>query len=82
MGNVLMKCGHIAQGIDKDTGKPYCVICNCSEIADKDIVNLEGRTAKCDFCGYEKPSSFNLPFFEYTPDKPHDSYFCGCIGWD
>lgn len=29
------------------------------------------------------PSSLDgLPFFSYQPDKEHDSFFCGCGGWD
>jgi hypothetical protein len=27
-------------------------------------------------------SSFDLPFFVYSPDKKHDHFFCGCAGWD
>ena len=27
-------------------------------------------------------SSTSLPFFKYLPDKPEDSYYCGCWGWD
>lgn len=23
-----------------------------------------------------------LAFFEAAPDKPHDVYYCGCVGWD
>lgn len=38
-------------------------------------------------CGYRAvpqpvPSSVSLPFFAYQPDKPEDSYYCGCWGWD
>ncbi len=28
------------------------------------------------------PSSMDLPFFAHRPDKPEDSYYCGCWGWD
>jgi len=28
------------------------------------------------------PSSTSLPFFSHQPDKPEDSYYCGCWGWD
>jgi hypothetical protein len=28
------------------------------------------------------PSSPNLPFFEHKPDQPHDTFYCGCLGWD
>lgn len=24
----------------------------------------------------------HLPFFGHDPDKPHDSFYCGCWGWD
>ena len=33
-------------------------------------------------CQCERPSSSNLAFFEYTPDKPFDNFYCGCHGWD
>ena len=28
------------------------------------------------------PSSFDLAFFSYKPDKEQDSFYCGCFGWD
>jgi len=27
-------------------------------------------------------SRTSLPFFKHHPDKPEDSYYCGCWGWD
>ena len=33
-------------------------------------------------CECQKPSSTDLAFFCYQPDKEFDSYYCGCIGWD
>lgn len=82
MDNVLMKCGHIAQGYNTETGKPFCVICNCSEVGDKDTVDLKSRIARCNTCGFETPSSFKLPFFCYAPEKAYDTYYCGCKGWN
>ena len=76
----LMKCGHIANGTTID-GKPYCVICNCGEIADKKP-NLNGRKAKCFYCGKITESNENLPFFEYKPNEEFDFYYDGCFGWD
>ena len=28
------------------------------------------------------PSHSGLPFFEYRPGEPVDTYYCGCWGWD
>ena len=64
----LMKCGHT-------------VICDCTELADENP-SLQGRKAKCSFCGQIKDSDYDLPFFEYKPDKEYDEYYCGCGGWD
>lgn len=33
-------------------------------------------------CMCEKPSSSELAFFSYQADKPFDSFYCGCFGWD
>jgi len=84
MTRPLMKCGHSANGEDEN-GNPVCVIC-AGITPDAKIVadtpNLEGRTARCTYCGREAPSSTNLAFFEYRPDQPYDEYYCGCYGWD
>ena len=80
--NVLMKCGHTANALIN--GKPCCAICvpkrEAFEIANKP--NLDGRKAKCYYCGEERKSNYDLPFFEYNEDKEYDTYYCGCYGWD
>lgn len=58
---IIMKCGHKQIGITKDN-KPYCLICDCHEVENKQI-DLKNREAKCIYCGYKEKSSFNLPFF-------------------
>lgn len=80
MNDVLMKCGHTAMARD-DNGNPVCPICMCTEIVNAKP-NLEGRKARCMYCGDEVPSSVNLPFFKYQEDKEYDRYYCGCLGWD
>ncbi len=81
----LMKCGHAANVTSN--GKPACAICFCTEIAEKQP-NLEGRKAKCCYCGKiansngEGSGYKELPFFEYKPNEEYDSYYCGCKGWD
>lgn len=82
----LMKCGHTAQAMitnDKGEKRPYCVICDCDMPANNKP-NLTGRVAHCTVpgCKNAKPSKDNLPFFAYKPDEAHDSYYCGCEGWD
>ena len=95
MSGVLMKCGHIAQGINAKTGKPTCLIC-VGLTPDAEIVDdappslLEGRMAECCYshgrdgrpCKKKVPSSYSLPFFEHRPDKETDQWYCGCWGWD
>lgn len=80
MNNIMMRCGHVAMGRKLEDNTPYCLICNCSEVAE--IINVEGRKAKCSECGYEVDSSVDLPFFKYRPDHNTDQYYCGCWGWD
>lgn len=68
----LMKCGHVAQGIDGN-GNPACIICAGltpnAHIVDDSPPSLEGRIAICASChGHEVPSRYDLPFFEYGGD--------------
>lgn len=81
---VLMKCGHTANA-EYDDGKPCCLICSpkreAYEVVD-DKPDLTGRKAKCTDCGEIVDSNWNLPFFEYCPDKEYDRFYSGCWGWD
>lgn len=81
---VLMKCGHTANA-EYENGKPCCLICSpkreAYEVVD-DKPNLTGRKAKCTDCGEIVDSNWNLPFFEYCPDKEYDRFYSGCWGWD
>ena len=81
---VLMKCGHTANA-EYDNGKPCCLICSpkreAYEVVDNKP-NLTGRKAKCTDCGEIVDSNWNLPFFEYCPDKEYDRFYSGCWGWD
>lgn len=68
--NPLMKCGHIAQGHDENNN-PICVICfgitqnALIVVEENNIPSLEGRKAKCTYCGNIRDSSYDLAFFEY-----------------
>jgi hypothetical protein len=43
---------------------------------------VEGqRVAKCTSCGLISNSQDDLPFFQPTPEKDYDLYYCGCRGW-
>lgn len=81
---VLMKCGHTANA-EYDNGKPCCLICSpkreAYEVVDEKP-DLTGRKAKCTDCGEIVDSNWNLPFFEYCPDKEYDRFYSGCWGWD
>ena len=81
---VLMKCGHTANA-EYDDGKPCCLICSpkreAYEVVD-DKPDLTGSKAKCTDCGEIVDSNWNLPFFEYCPDKEYDRFYSGCWGWD
>ena len=79
-----MKCGHV---VDKEHIKYD--LCNCTTIlreVQTDIDGLEGRKARCyQHKGGNPPlvqSRWNLPFFNYRPDKETDEYYCGCWGWE
>lgn len=78
MEKPMMKCGHTANAVSG--GKPICVICGCTEIAEQP--NLKGRKARCSYCDRECDSSTALPFFEHKPESEFDEYYCGCWGWD
>ena len=79
----LMACGCVANGEDQD-GNPVCAIHGCYAVDHIVSGNegLEGRQAKCAWCGHITDSSYDLPFFEYRPDKDYDGYYDGCGGWD
>ena len=81
---VLMKCGHTANA-EYDDGKPCCLICSPKREAYEVVdgkPNLAGRKAKCTDCGKITDSRWDLPFFEYCPDKEFDRFYSGCQGWD
>jgi len=97
MSDILMKCGHSAQGyrtLDDGTKKPACLICMCEEVAEEKP-DLTGRKARCSYfgrtfkhrgqtvtCRGEANSRYSLPFFEHKPNNQYDEYYCGCFGWD
>ena len=84
----LMKCGHVANAIDEN-GKPICAFCapdvdgvTVERVIDSETGGLEGRKARCTWCGRVTNSRWNLPFFAYSAKSDTDSYYCGCGGWD
>lgn len=88
MPDVLMSCGCRGDGQLAD-GSPVCAVHGCAEVAA--APDLTGRTATCaggqlryrhDRPGQEVPSSLSLAFFSHRPEREHDSYYCGCSGWD
>ena len=82
----MMKCGHRANAVDAETGKPSCAIhagltSDALVVADEQP-DLSGRTARCT-CGKTVPSdSEHIAFFEHRPDEEFDGYYCGHGGWD
>lgn len=86
----LMKCGHIAQGTLKDGTEPVCAICvgltPNAKIIEREchgVDGLQGRKAHCCYGEHAiVDSSWELPFFEYNPNCKHDSFYCGCFGWN
>lgn len=78
--SILMKCGHITTTVDKN-GKPYCLICDCREVANK-LPDLTGRKAKCVHCKKIVDSDYRLPFFHNNDNGEFDEFYCGCGGWD
>ena len=82
MSTQMMACGHASNAVSN--GKPACAICNVTTIA-KDAVDLSNRQARCSYyknCKSSSPSSKDLAFFGYKPDREFDNYYCGCMGWD
>ena len=80
MQSTLMACGCAAQGTRN--GVTACVVHGITEVA-KEVPNLEGRMAYCTYGKHKGvPSRLDLAFFIHKPTKEHDSYYCGCLGWD
>lgn len=85
MNEVLMKCGHTANATYGEDNKPCCLICSPKPEAFEvitELPDLTGRKARCSDCGEIVNSNWNLPFFEYCPDKEFDRFYSGCFGWD
>jgi hypothetical protein len=81
----MMKCGHTPNAKDVH-GNPVCVICiginPLAEEIDTSPPSLEGRIARCNTCGSQRESAYNLPFFQKLDTKNIDTFYCGCYGWD
>lgn len=88
----MMKCGHSANAnrVHEDgTRTPSCAIC-AGLTPDAEIVvrapDLTDRMARCSYfgskCRSKRDSSPSLAFFEWTPARDYDSFYCGCYGWD
>ena len=79
----LMRCGHTNNAVT-DLKAPVCVICGCIEVvrACEGTEGLEGRKAVCLDCGKKTVSEWSLAFFRHCPDTEHDTWYCGCRGWD
>lgn len=81
MPDILMMCGHRAQGVRALSEAPVCVICDCDETAV--TPDLTGREAVCQYGDHARmPSAITLAYFAHRPDQPTDSFYCGCYGWD
>lgn len=52
---------------DNGRGANECPVCD----------RQSGNACRC-----ERPSSIDLPFFEWKPDEEFDLFYCGCHGWD
>lgn len=83
MEKPLMKCGHVANATARRGYVSYqfaCAICDCVELSEEQPV-LRGRTARCG-CGVERPSSFDLAFFEFCgPGSPSATNVCKNCGY-
>lgn len=84
----IMECQCAADGVTM-LNEPVCITHSCRDIADPQP-EFKGRTAKCVYCGKEKPSSTSLAFFELKINKKQwdgkpykrDRFYCGCRGWN
>ena len=89
MNMPMMKCGHVAQGVESETKKPICIICmgihtGATEVDDTPP-DLTGRKARCSYfrrCGTEVDSNYKLAFFGYEPNREFDEFYCDCYGWE
>jgi hypothetical protein len=78
----MMKCGCAAQSVCRSKGGktfdppiPSCVIHDCIDVADSPP-NLEGRMARCAYKPHghaDRPSSLDLPFFEFRGEGSSDA---------
>ncbi len=77
----IMACGCVANATKRmadGTEVPACVI-HDETLLMAEAPNLEGRIARCAYCGKEKPSSRGLPFFEFLGEgSPEAKDMCTC----
>ena len=43
---------------------------------------LDGRFAKCSYCGKMEKSALSLAFFKLSINNGMDEFYCGCRGWE
>jgi hypothetical protein len=93
MAKYLMACGHVSNATyydDKDKkDKPMCIICddiisNARVVVHECMgdIGLEGRKAKCIEGDSIVDSKWDLPLFQYLPNREYDRYYCGCCSWN
>jgi len=76
----IMACGCSGQATNGH-GQPCCPVHGTAQPMTPQP-DLNGRVARCSDCGKVRPSSPDAAFFIYQPDRPQDSYYCGCRGWN
>lgn len=73
---VILACG-CAPSAKRDDGTPSCPIHFETRVAP--TPDLTGRVARCGYGCAERPSSFDLAFFEYRgPGSPNATDSCVC----
>jgi hypothetical protein len=82
--NPMMECGCRSNGYIVDPSdkqyRPGCVVHECFVIVPDP--ELEGRTAVCEYCRAERPSSEPfLAFFEYRGEGTPSASQCGNCGY-
>lgn len=79
---VIHDCYDVEKEMPDLTGRTAkCSYFGAKKMRHKDECNYKCHGNPICICG-DIPSSYDLPFFKYQPDKPQDDFYCGCFGWD
>lgn len=79
---VYLKPVEVRKSAPKEVPFKAYLYCTNGRFDITDIDDVTSESVRCMYCGKERDSSPELPFFEYKPERKYDVFYDGCKGWD